>query len=126
MNFEKKIVKSEKIAYIKHIGKVEEVPMITGKLMEWAYKNNITIAGPPCALYYTDPSMVDPDQMVYDMVISISGDVKSNGEVKIKEVPEHTVVSAIHKGDYNRLSETYMGTWNYIPENKYVFNGYHK
>ncbi|MGL4670345.1 MAG: GyrI-like domain-containing protein [Methanobacteriaceae archaeon] len=126
MNFEKKIVESEKISYIKHIGKVEEVPMVMGKLMEWAYKNNINIAGPPCSLYYTDPSMVDPEEMVYDMIIPVSGDVKGNDEVKIKEVPEHTVISVIHKGDYSSLSETYMGIWNYIQENEYLSNGYPK
>jgi effector-binding domain-containing protein len=97
MIFEKKNIESQKVAFIKHIGDVEEMGVVIGNLMEWVSKNNIQIMGAPLAIYYTDPSMVNPNEMVYDMLIPVSEDVKGDDDVKIKTLPSCTVISAIHK-----------------------------
>jgi AraC family transcriptional regulator len=123
MNFEKKIVETEKAALIKHVGTVEEMGLVLEKLMKWVSEENVKVIGAPFSLYYTDPSMVEPDEMVYDMGIPIANDVEGNNDIKIKEIPKHTVISSIHKGKYTTLTETYMGIWQYIEENKYVPNG---
>lgn len=124
MKFEKKNISSQQVAFIKHIGHVEEMGMIIGKLMELIYKNNIQVLGGPFSIYYTDPSMVNPDEMVYDIAIPIAENVKiEDNEVKVKTLPETHVIATIHKGDYKNLNETYQGVWNYIVENKYEASG---
>lgn len=123
MEFKKKTIKLEKIAFINHTGHVEDMTLIMEKLFIWIQAEKVRVVGPPFALYYTDPSMVEPEYMVYDMCIPIEGDYTKTDEIDFKEIPEHTVISSIHKGEYNTLGDTYMGIWNYIQENKYEPNG---
>lgn len=123
MDFEKKDIGPEKVAYINYTGNVEDMGMIIGKLTDWIVKNNINVVGAPFALYYTDPSMVSPDEMEYDVAIPVSGDLKEIDDIKIKEIQKHTVISGIHKGAYSNLPDTYMAIWNYIMENNFEANG---
>ena len=123
MDFNKKIIKEEKVAYINHKGIVEDMGIVLEKLMGFIVKNNLSICGPPFSLYFTDPSMVEPEEMVYDMAVPICGDFEAEGEIQIKIIPEHSVISAIHKGEYTNLPDTYMAIWNYIQDNKYEPNG---
>lgn len=122
MNFEKKNIESQKVAFIKHIGRVEEMDKF-GDIMEWISKNNIQIVGVPFSIYYTDPSMVNPDENVFDMAVPIAGEVEGTEEIKIKELPACTVISTIHKGSYSNLHEAYKGVWDYMMENKYEMSG---
>ncbi|WP_409201085.1 GyrI-like domain-containing protein [Methanobrevibacter sp. DSM 116169] len=104
-------------------GNVENMGDLMEKLMNYIIENNVNVIGAPFSLYYTDPSMVKPEDMVYDMGFPIAGEAKEEGEVKIKEIPKHNVISGIHKGEYTKLGETYMSIWNYITENKFEPNG---
>lgn len=124
MNFEKKNVESQKVAFIKNIGTLEEIDRVIGKLIKWVQKNNVQLSDAPFAIYYTEPCMVNPDEMVYDILIPVSEDVEGDDEVKIKTLPSCTIISTIHKGSYTTLAETYKGIWDYIIENKYNGNGY--
>lgn len=123
MKLEKKNIESQKVGYIKHIGNVKDMGMIMDKLMTWVNKNNITVVGVPFTIYYTDPRMVNPDEMVYDMLIPISNDIEGDEEVKIKTIPPCTVISTVHKGPYTTLPEAYKAIWDYILENKYEMSG---
>lgn len=126
MKFIKKNVETQKVAFIKHIGNVKEMSIIISKLMEWIYKNNIKVIGYPFIIYITDPNIVNPDKMVYDIAIPVSGDVEGNTKIKIKILPESTVISTIHKGEYTNIGEAYQGLWDYIVENKYEVIGFPK
>lgn len=126
MNFEEKEVENQKIGLIKHKGKVDDMRGFIDKLLEWVSKNNLKINGNPFAIYYTNPSKVPVDKMVYEVGIPIIGNPSQDSEIETQYIPEHHVISTIHEGKYSSLSETHMKLWDYIFKNDYKADGFPK
>lgn len=124
MNFEEKEVENKKIGLIKHKGKIDEVRGIIDKLLQWISKNNLSIDGSPFAIYYTNPTKIPFDVMVYEVGIPIIGNPKEDDNIKIRYIHEHFVVSTIHEGKYSSLSKTHMKLWEYIFKNDYEVDGF--
>ena len=125
MKIEDKIIEEEKLAIINYKGPVEYMEILISKLTTWVDVNEVEVAGPPFAIYYTSPGSVDDDKMVYDMGIPIANDseVEGNNEINIVELLEHRVLAIIHKGSYSTLNESYKEMVDYSIKNNYDIIG---
>lgn len=104
-----------KIASVRHLGPYLEVGTAWNSLCSWAgpkglINENATFLG----LSYDDPDISDEDKIRYDASIVLTEDLPSEGDVTVKEIPAGEFATAIHKGPYENLHETYnelLGIW---------------
>lgn len=125
MEIEDKIIEEERLAIINYKGNVEDMGILIAKLLSWAEANKIKVVGSPFSIYFTSPQNTKPDEMVYDIGIPVSKDTEliEEGEIKVVELLEHRVISIIHKGSYETLSESYKEMVEYSIKHDYDIIG---
>lgn len=116
MEIKLKTVKENQVASISHLGPVEEMGGIIGVLSKWIIEKGLQVIQSPFVVYYTSPLEVLPDKMEYEVGIPFQGDAKDDERVSIKIMPEHHVLSLIHKGPYLELGSAYGMMMEYITE----------
>ncbi|MCL2115280.1 MAG: GyrI-like domain-containing protein [Methanobrevibacter sp.] len=96
---ERKTIKKHKMAIMEHYGFVEDVYKVRIDLIKWAEKRNIKVD----ALHFKhflNPDGISPRGMVFKVGVPVDDDFKGDDMIKIVEVPEREVLSAIYKGPY--------------------------
>lgn len=123
MEIKLKIVEEHQVASISHEGLVEEMGEIIGELAGWIKQKRLKITQPPFAVYYTSPTEVPPEKMQSEIGIPFQGDTNGDERVKIKIMPKHKILSAIHKGPYAEIGSVYAEMMQHIIENGYEMIG---
>lgn len=123
MIIEEKKIDDEKIAVINYKGSVENMGLLIDELLAWGETNKIEFIGAPFAIYYTSPQAETGEEMVYDVGFQILSEVETTERIQIGEVVAHTVISVVHKGEYEKLPETYKKMVEYSIENNYDIIG---
>lgn len=118
MQIEEKVVLEEQHALINYKGPVEDMGNLINELSAWAEDNEIQIAGPPFAIYYTMPQE-NTEEVTYDIGMPVTGEVMGNDKIVIATIPEHKVISAIYKGPYSELPDVYQAMVEFVMMNKY-------
>jgi AraC family transcriptional regulator len=113
-----KQIGEQKVVFIRHTGPYNEVGPTWGKLCQWAGKKGLIWWNPKMlGLCHDDPQVTPPDKIRYDACIVVKKDVQPEGEVGVQTIAGGDYAVAIHRGPYEKLSETYAelcGRW--IPE----------
>ncbi|GFD93933.1 AraC family transcriptional regulator [Alteromonas sp. KUL156] len=79
-----------KVAYLTHQGKMDAVENAYYKLMEWAYpkglmqQENLRML----TVYHDSPKITDEDKIRMSVCLTLNSEVKTEGEVSVKEIPE--------------------------------------
>ncbi|MCO7184832.1 AraC family transcriptional regulator [Tenacibaculum sp. XPcli2-G] len=79
-----------KVAYLTHQGKMDAVENAYHKLMEWAYpkglmqQENLRML----TVYHDSPKITDEDKIRMSVCLTLNSEVKTEGEVSVKEIPE--------------------------------------
>ncbi|MDX8554500.1 AraC family transcriptional regulator [Tenacibaculum sp. 1B UA] len=79
-----------KVAYLTHQGKMDAVENAYHKLMKWAYpkglmqQENLRML----TVYHDSPKITDEDKIRMSVCLTLNSEVKTEGEVSIKEIPE--------------------------------------
>ncbi|WP_253269483.1 AraC family transcriptional regulator [Tenacibaculum mesophilum] len=79
-----------KVAYLTHQGKMDAVENAYHKLMEWAYpkglmqQENLRML----TVYHDSPKITDEDKIRMSVCLTLNSEVKTEGEVGVKEIPE--------------------------------------
>ncbi|MGV8108094.1 AraC family transcriptional regulator [Methanospirillum sp.] len=106
------------VAYVSYQGNYIGNPALFaelfGKLFGWGFQNQLM--GPDTvmiAAYYDDPEVTPPDELTLDVCMSISKDVKGEGEIKTKNLPggKYAVIGLELDGP-----EEYPASWEKIVE----------
>lgn len=113
---ERKIIKKQKMAIIEHRGYIEEVYKVRIDLVKWAEKHNIKVDA-TYFKYYLNPDRVSPGGIVFEVGLPVDDSVKEENNIKIVEIPEHEVLSAVYKGPYVNLTKVHRMIVNYAFEN---------
>lgn len=116
MEIKLKIVEEHQVASISHEGPVEDMGEVIGELAGWIKQKELLITQPPFSVYYTSPTEVQPEKMKYEVGIPFKGDAYGDERVKIKIMPKHKILSAIHKGPYEEIGSVYAEMMQYIIE----------
>ncbi len=127
MEIKEKTISDEKIAIINYKGSLKDMEILISKLMGWIDEKEITPEGDIFAIFYNNPRTVDEEEVVYDLGIPINKnqaqDLIDEGNIRIVNILEHTVLSGIHKGPLETIQETYNKMAKYSIENKYDIIG---
>ena len=120
-----KKTKPFKLAYIRHVGSYSEIPFdkYISKLYEWAREKKVRPGFRTMGIYHDSPEETPPEKCRSDIGIPIKGDVKPEGEVKIKEMSSMDVAVIKHKGPASQYSDTYKELSEWIEENGYEWAG---
>lgn len=107
MKIESKTIEEKQVASISYKGPVENMGDIIGELINELMNKGLKITGPPFVAYYTSPMEVTPEKMEYDVGIPFQGELKGEGKISVKILPEHQVLSTIYQGPYVGVGSTY-------------------
>lgn len=123
MKVELKRVPKKQVAYIFHEGSIEDLSDLMGEVIEWVVKNALEITGPPYGVYYSSPEDVSLDNMKYEVGIPFEGRAEVEGKVKVKEIPDQTVLSATHMGPYHEVGPVYAALMDHVVSESYEMVG---
>lgn len=123
MEIEVKTVDEMQVAYIPYTGPFEVLPQLLGEVVGWVMSKGLDMTGMPFGLYYNIPLEVPPEELKWETGIPFRGEADEEGKIKIKKIPEHLVVSAIHKGPYDQVAGVYGAIMEYVFKNGYQIAG---
>jgi AraC family transcriptional regulator len=120
-----KTLKSLRLAYIEHKGTYSEIPydMYYDKLYSWAKEKKVRPGMKALGIFHDDPDKTPPEQCRSEICIPIFGEVESDEEIKIKELPRMEVAQIKHKGSSEEYKNTYKTLSDWIESNGYEWAG---
>ena len=99
---ERKTIKKHKMVIMEHSGFIEDVYKVRLDLVKWAEDHHIK-ADAIYFKHYLSPDGASPRGMVFKIGLTVDDDVQEEDNLKIVEIPEHEVLSAIYKGPYTNI-----------------------
>ncbi|MDR2967600.1 MAG: GyrI-like domain-containing protein [Methanobacteriaceae archaeon] len=115
---ERKTIEKQTMAIIEHYGLIEDVYKVRIDLIKWAEKHNIKVDAIHFKHYF-NPEGITPRGMVFKAGTPVDDDFKGDGDMKIVEVPEHEVLSAVYKGPYVNIPNVTRMMVDYAFENNF-------
>jgi len=119
MRIKEKKIPETKVAYITYMGSYDNIPGLVQELGDWIMEKDLEMTGMVYGTYFNSPEDVPEDDLKFEIGFSIAGDAEPEGNVKIKEIPEHIVLSAHRKGPYNEVGRTIHAISEYSVKNNY-------
>ena len=125
MEITEKRIKEEKVAYIPHMGSYDKIPELIGEVAQWLIEKDFKMTGLVYGTYFNTPEEVSEDKLQYEIGFGFEGKVTTmqEGKIGIKEIPEHTVLAAMHKGPYTEVGPVIHAVIDYAVENDYDIVG---
>jgi AraC family transcriptional regulator len=123
MDIEEKTMPEMQVAFIKYKGSYEKIPELLGAVVGWLMSRKLEIQMPIYGTYFNSPMEVSPENLEYEVGAAFLGDAESDGEVQIKKVPEHMVLTTVFKGPYGMASSAYGSMFEYAAKNGYKIVG---
>jgi AraC family transcriptional regulator len=120
-----KTLKPQKLAYIEHTGTYGEIPYdkFYDKLYSWAKEKKVRPGMKALGIFHDDPDQIPPERCRSEICIPIYGDVESDEEIKIKELPSMEVAQIKHKGSSEEYKNSYKTLSDWIESNGYELAG---
>lgn len=120
MNFEIKKIPNQKLAVINFKGSIEDMDVLVAKLMGWVENNKIKTKDQPFIIYYSPRHKVTEEDAVFDIGIVVDEDSENYDEdlIRIVDLFEHEVLSAVHKGSYEDIMGSYEQLVDYAQNNE--------
>lgn len=123
MEIEIKKIPQQQMAFIRVKGSYIEIPETLGKVVGWLMTRNVEIQIPVYGMYYNSPMEVSEEELDWEVGAAFLGELVSEGDIQIKTVPEHLVVSTIFKGPYGDAASVYMTLVEYAQKEGYQIMG---
>lgn len=114
-----------KLAYIEHIGRYDQVPYdkYVPRLYQWVKEKKVRPGFKNINVFHFDPLEKNPLECRTWIGIPVKGDVKSDVEVKIKDIPEMEVADMKFKGFSGEYDNAYQKINDWMNENGYLWDG---
>lgn len=119
----RKIFEEVQVAYIECKGSYLKIPDYIREVEMWALDKDLEMTGLVYGTYYNSPDDVPEDELIYEIGFSVAGEVKDEGKIKVKTIPEHTVVAALHEGPYTEVGPVIQAVAQYAIQNGYDIVG---
>lgn len=120
-----KKVPPQKVASVRDVVPTyHDITILFGKICPYleGLGNKVQYAGPPIALYY-DKEYMDKDVDI-EVAIPIVNDIPVKDGISVRELPGYEqVASAVHKGRYENMKDTYQVMLKWIEDNGYKIIG---
>ena len=119
---EKRIEKS-KVAYIPYSGSYEKIPEHMQEVGQLIMKKNLKMTGTVYGTYFNSPEDVPEDKLQYEIGFSVEDEMPREDALGFKDIPEHTVLAATHKGPYTNVGPVIHAVAQYAVDNGYDIVG---
>lgn len=120
MNVTIKNIKARRLAVLEHRGDPRKVGDSVNRLISWAKAQTISLkpkAGDAFGFGYDDPQTTPPEEFRFDLGITVPEQLKLEGEIIEKRLPEGRYAVAIHKGSRNNMGDTVYGLYrDWLPK----------
>lgn len=116
-------VKAEIVAYIPYMGSCDKIPELMQEVGQWLQDKKLEMTGLVYGTYFNSPEDVSEDKLQYEIGFGFKGQAEPEDKIGIKEIPEHSVLAAIHKGPYNKVGPVIHAVINYAVKNTYDIVG---
>lgn len=123
MEVTEKRIEEAKVAYIPYRGSYDKIPELMQEVGQWVMKKNLQMTGRVYGTYFNSPEDVAEEDLQYEIGFSFEGNAEPEGKIGIKEIPEHTVLAAMHKGPYTEVGPVIHGVVDYAVKNDYDIVG---
>jgi len=123
MEVEEKRMKDTQVAFIRYRGTYDNIPELMEEVVGWLMKKDLNMTGMIYGAYFNRPDDVPPEELFYEIGASFEGAANDEGNVQVKIIPEHTVISTMHKGPYDQVGPVIDGLAKYAIENNYDIIG---
>lgn len=125
MKITEKRIEEARVAYIPYIGSYDKIPELMGEVAEWLIGKKFKMTGLVYGTYFNTPEQVSEDKLQYEIGFGFEGKITAiqEGKIGIKEIPEHTVLAAVHKGPYNQVGPVIHAVIDYAVKNGYDIVG---
>lgn len=118
-----KRIEEAKVAYIPHMGSYDKIPELMQEVGQWVMGKGLQMTGRVYGTYFNSPEDVAEENLQYEIGFSFEGVAMQEGKVGIKEIPEHTVLAAMHKGPYTKVGPVIHAVADYAVKNGYDIVG---
>lgn len=125
MDISEKRIKEEKVAYIPYMGSYDKIPELMAEVGQWVADKGFKMTGLVYGTYFNTPELVSEDKLQYEIGFGFEGKITAmqEGKIGIKEIPEHTVLAAMHKGPYTEVGPVIHAVIDYAEKNNYDIVG---
>lgn len=106
-------VRPLRVAFLRHVGPYELAPMAWERLMAWAgsstqFQRSAGSTEPLLlGVPHDNPSVTPSERLRFDCCIAVDDNVRPEGEIGVQEVAGGAYATAVHRGPFERLGETY-------------------
>lgn len=121
--FEKR--KAATLAYIEYIGGYGSIPFdkYIPRLYEWVKTKKIMPGFFPICIFHSDPKTTSPERCKTDIAITVKGNPKPEGDIKIRKLPAMTVATLSHKGPGSEYQNSYDTLMEFVKKKGYTVVG---
>lgn len=123
MGIMEKTVKETQVVYMECEGSYQKIPEYIQEMGMWVMDKGLEMTGMVYGTYYNSPDDVPEEELIYEIGFSVEGDIEVEGKVKVKTIPEHTVVAGLHEGPYTEVGPIIGAVANYAITNNYEIVG---
>lgn len=125
MEITEKRIEEERVAYIPYMGSYDKIPELIAEVAQWLVDKDFEMTGLIYGTYFNSPENVSEDKLQYEIGFGFEGKITAlrEGKIGIKEIPEHTVLAAIHKGPYSEVGPVIHAVIDYAVKNNYDIVG---
>jgi AraC family transcriptional regulator len=113
------------LAYIEHRGDYGRIPFdeYIGRLYAWTKERRVRPGMQAMGIFYDSPERTPPAQCRCEIGIPVYGDVKPEGDVRVKAMPAMDVATISHRGPSREYSATYRALSEWIALHGYEWVG---
>lgn len=125
MEITEKRIEEERVAYIPYMGSYDKIPELIAEVAQWLVDKDFEMTGLIYGTYFNSPENVSEDKLQYEIGFGFEGKITAlrEGKIGIKEIPEHTVLAAIHKGPYSEVGPVIHAVIDHAVKNDYDIVG---
>lgn len=129
VEIEVKKIPEQKLAYVPHTDSFSKLPEFIKEVGELIAENNLEAVGLPYGSYENDMEERAETTQMFEVGMPVKNfDIDGKpaariGKLGLKELTEHTVIAARHKGSHKNFDKTIKAMVNYAIENHYDIVG---
>jgi len=124
MDVIEKRIEETKVAYAQYKGSYNKIPVHIEEVGQLVIDDGLKMTGMVYGAYFNSPDEVPENELEYEIGFSFDGDLKlQEGKLGFKEIPEHSVLAAIHKGPYTEVGPVIQAIAEYADKNGYDIVG---
>ncbi len=113
------------LAYIEHVGPYDRIPFdsLIPRLYGWVKEKKVMPGFYPIGIFHSDPKTMAPELCRTDIAITVKGNPRPEGDIKIRKLPAMTVATFSHKGPASEYQKSYDTLVEFVRKKGYAVAG---